>query len=248
MQSPARAIALGLWLHHRRGLTVVAAYLSAAALVSAVAAPAGLAGEVAMQVGSFAGLPLMAALFYVIAVFAYGFEVDLAAPGTCFPKHMLTLPVGTAALAAWPVAFGTAALALLWAALAGLVMRPWGLPVPVVWPATLFAAVLAWIQAVNWWPFGLPWLRVAVGAVVVAVPIGVTIYAAQVGAPPALLVGFHGGCVALGLAAACAGVARARRGAVPSGDRLARAARALGRLRLRRGGFRSAAAAQTWFE
>ena len=49
-------------------------------------------------------IPLVLCALYLAAVFAHGFDTDLATAGTAFPARMFTLPVQTGALAGWPLA------------------------------------------------------------------------------------------------------------------------------------------------
>ena len=46
---------------------------------------------------------------YFLAVFSFGLAGDLAARQSIYPARMFTLPVTTAALAGWPMLYGTAA-------------------------------------------------------------------------------------------------------------------------------------------
>ena len=99
---------------------------------------------------------------YFLAVFSFGLTGDLAARQSMYPARMFTLPVTTAALAGWPMLYGTAAMAILWLATALLARWPWGIEVPLVWPALLAAVFLAWTQVLMWMPYGLRGLRVIV--------------------------------------------------------------------------------------
>ena len=100
---------------------------------------------------------------YFLAVFSFGLAGDLAARQSIYPARMFTLPVTTAALAGWPMLYGTAAMASLWVATA-LLARAGRREstLPLIWPALLAAAFLAWTQALMWMPYGLPGLRVIV--------------------------------------------------------------------------------------
>jgi hypothetical protein len=78
----------------------------------------------------------------------------------------VVLPVTTAALAGWPMLYGTAATSSLWLAVALFLRWPVGIdvPLPFIWPALLTSAYLAWTQAFVWMPYGLPGLCVIVAA------------------------------------------------------------------------------------
>ena len=64
---------------------------------------------------------------YFLAVFSFGLAGDLAARHSIYPARMFTLPVTTAALAGWPMLYGTATMASLWVATALLALRPSGI-------------------------------------------------------------------------------------------------------------------------
>ena len=71
-------------------------------------------------------VPLSFAFMYFLAVFSYGLAGDLAARQSMYPARMFTLPVTTAALAGWPMLYGTMAMARLWLATALLALWPSG--------------------------------------------------------------------------------------------------------------------------
>jgi hypothetical protein len=52
--------------------------------------------------------PVSVTFFYFVGVFSYGLAGDLAARKSIYPARMFTLPVTTAALAGWPMLYGTA--------------------------------------------------------------------------------------------------------------------------------------------
>jgi len=246
MNPPAVAIARVFWGRHRRGLTLVLASVPAAAAVIA-AARSGFGEAGAATAAALCWFPVTVALAYATAVFSFGFDTDLESAGSCFPRWLFTLPVRTGELVGWPVAYGVAALAALWLAAAAVVFRPWGLGVPLAWPALLAAATVAWSQALLWWPFGRPWLRVVVGAVVGHLPATGTVVLLWFRAPPWAVVGYLGGATAAGAVAALAGVARARHGEATR-PAAGQPPPAPARVERRGRGFRSAARALTWSE
>src|SRR5256712_9754832 len=107
-----------------------------------------------------ASVPLTTPFVYLLAVFSFGFAGDLAARQSIYPARMFTLPVTTAALAGWPMLYGTAATAILWLAARLLAVWPSGTGIPVMWAAPLGAAPLARTPALTWMPYGFPGLRV----------------------------------------------------------------------------------------
>ncbi len=197
-------------------------------------------------------IPLVTAtFFYFVGVFSYGLAGDLAARQSIYPARMFTLPVTSAALAGWPMLYGTAATTSLWLTTALLARWPGGIdvPLPLIWPALLTSVFLAWTQAFMWMPYGLPGLRVIVAVLWLAAVDAIVIVALHYKAPEPLMVAFLAPQLPLAYLAAWVAVARARRGDVPDWrGLLARPGQiADGRPR-RRDGFRSAASAQTWFE
>src|SRR5438270_7139055 len=159
MRSPAAAIAWELRARHRWGLIAIGVYLAALAVcrVRLSGAPEYRSDE---TFAFFVVVPLTATFIYFLAVFSYGLGGDLAARQSMFPARMFTLPVTDAALAGWPMLFGTVAMGLLWLATRVLALWPKGAEVPNVWPALLAASLIAWTQALTWLPYPLPGMRV----------------------------------------------------------------------------------------
>lgn len=251
MRSPARAIAWEFRQRHRWGLIALAGYvLFVAAFKLVILGP-----ETTVRLDPPDGraaavtVPLSAMFMYVLAVFSFGFTGDLAARHSIYPARMFALPVTTAALAGWPMLYGTVAMASLWLATALLARWPWGIDVPLIWPALLAAAFLAWTQVLTWMPYGLPGLRVIVTVLWLAALDAIVILAVHYEAPESLMVAFLAPQLPLAYLAACFAVARARRGDVPDWRgmfaRLRQIAEVLPR---RRDRFSSPARAQLWFE
>ena len=170
MLPPSLAIGWTLWRRHRWGLLLLLGYLFAAGTVAALLPVAHLTPYVVNVVFAALISPLYLLVVYLVAVLCKGFDADLNAPGSCFPPGMLTLPVRTGALAGWHLAYGAAAAGMLWLAAAWFILRPWlglwGLTVPLWWPAVLAAALVAWVQALLWLPFGLGGLRIVLATVI----------------------------------------------------------------------------------
>src|SRR5437879_13867654 len=113
-------------------------------------------------------MPLTTTFVYLLAVFRFGVSGDLAARHSMYPARMFTLPVTNAALVAWPMLYGTAAMAILWLAARLFAVWPSGIEIPLIWPALLAAALLAWTQALTWMPYGLPGIRLIVAVLFLA--------------------------------------------------------------------------------
>ena len=194
-------------------------------------------------------VPLTATFVYFLAVFSFGLAGDLAARQSMYPARLFTLPVTTAALAGWPMLYGTATMAILWLATRLVAVWPAGVHVSVVWPALLAAALVAWAQALTWMPYGLPGLRVIVTMLWLAVMDTIVLLAIQFDVPETVMVAGLAPLVPLAYLVARFAVARARRGDVPDWrGTVARLGQIPAVLPSRRGHFASPARAQAWFE
>src|SRR5213079_2644353 len=166
MRSPALAIAWEFRRRHRWGLIAVTGYLFVVATIRFLILEPGEPVLVdSIRFAAIVSVPLTTTFVYLLAVFSFGFAGDLAARHSMYPARMFTLPVTNAALVGWPMLYGTVAMAILWLAARLLAVWPSGIAIPVIWPALLAAALLAWTQALMWMPYGLPGLRA-----IVAVP------------------------------------------------------------------------------
>ena len=194
-------------------------------------------------------VPLSVTFMYFLAVFSFGLSGDLTARQSIYPTRMFALPVTTGALAGWPMLYGTAAMASLWLATALFARWPWEIDLPLIWPALLAAAFLAWTQALTWMPYGLPGLRVIVAVLWLAALDTVVLLAIHYKATEPLMIAILAPQIPLAYLAARFAVARARRGDVPDWSGLfsgaGRITNALPRARAR---FLSSSRAQTWFE
>jgi len=243
--SPPVAIAWTIWRRHRWGLSAAAAVTVVVLVVAAVLRSNMSPGE-ALAKSAIGFMPLLIVAFYVIAVFSYGFDLDVAGGGSCFPARQFTLPLRTADLAGWPILYGAVAVGGLLLAAAGLLFRPAGLDIPLIWPAVLAAAQVAWIQALLWWPFGLQWTRPVVGVVLVHLPVTGMMVAQKLDVSESFFLAYSVACLGLAVPAAFVGVSRARGGIVPQWDWLSALGRATARTTAKP--FRSALRAQMWFE
>lgn len=73
--------------------------------------------------------------------------------GSMFPVSMLILPVRTRDLVLWPVLYAAATLLSLWVVFAGLVLRPQGVSVDLLWPGLALLGFTTTIQASVWGKF-----------------------------------------------------------------------------------------------
>ena len=251
MRSPAVAIAWEFRQRHRWGLIALAGYLLVLGTIKLLILgpeqpvkldpPNGMAGMVVA--------PLSATFFYFVAVFSFGLAGDLSARQSIYPARMFALPVTTAALAGWPMLYGTTAMGSLWLTTAFFARWLGGIDVPLIWPALLAAAFLAWTQVLTWMPYGLPGLRVIVTVLWLGALDAVVFQAINYEATEPLMVAFLAPQLPLAYLAACFAVARARRGDVPDWRGMfARLGQIADVLPRRRDYFPSPARAQMWFE
>lgn len=246
MRSPAAAVAWEFRQRHRWGLFALAGYFLVLAVIRVAVLTAGQRVHFAdeMTFAFVVVIPLTATFIYFLAVFTFGLSGDLAARQSMYPARMFTLPMTSAALAGWPMLYGTLAMTVLWVLTRLLALWPAGTDVPILWPALLAASLLAWTQALTWMSYPLPGLRVAVTMVWLTVIDSVVLIALDYKARELVMLALLAPHVPLAYLAARSAVARARRGDVPDW-RLSR----IGEVRTRsRNDFRSAADAQAWFE
>ncbi len=251
MRSAAAAFAWEFRQRLRWGLIALGVYLAALALVQLVIlGPRSPIHPLRSMTFAFTvTVPLSFAFMYFLAVFSYGLAGDLTARHSLYPARMFTLPVSTAALAGWPMLYGTATLAALWVAATLLGLRPSGVPAPLVWPALFAAAFIAWLQVIAWMPYGLPGLRMIAAVLWLTTIDAVVFTAIELQARESVMLAIMAPQVPLAYLAARYAVGRARCGDTPDWPgvfaRLGRIADVLPR---RRGRFPSAARAQAWFE
>jgi hypothetical protein len=250
VRSPALAIAWEFRQRHRWGLIAVAGYLLVVAMIRFLIFEPGTPVLVdSWRFAALASVPLTTTFVYLLAVFSFGFAGDLAARQSIYPTRMFTLPVTTAALAGWPMLYGTATTAILWLTARFVAVWPSGMEIPVMWPALLAATLLAWTQALMWMPYGLPGLRVIVAVLCLAALDTVVLLAIHYNVREPMMVAFLAPQLPLAYFSACAAVARARRGDVPDWRGMFASVRTIPDVLIRRRGhFPSPGRAQVWFE
>ena len=192
--------------------------------------------------------PLTATYFYLLAAFSFGLAGDLGARPSIYPARMFALPLRTAALVGWPMLYGTAAVAILWLVTALSARWPWGIALPLIWPALLAAVFLAWTQALMWMPYGLPGLRAIVTVPWLATLDAVALLAIHYKVREPMMVAFLAPQLPLAYVTACSAVGRARRGEVPDWRGMFARPASNAVLTRRRDHFPSPARAQAWFE
>src|SRR6266576_3724440 len=246
MRSPGLAIGWEFRRRHQSGLIAMAGYLFVAATIRfLILEPDELVLVDSVRFAALVSVPLTTTFVYLLAVFSYGFAGDLAARHSMYPARMFTLPVTNAALVGWPMLYGTVAMAILWLAARLLAVWPSGIEIPVIWPALLAVALLAWTQALTWMPYGLPGIRLIVAVLCLAALDTVVLLAIHFKAGEPTMLAILAPQLPLAYLAARFAVGRARRGDVP--DWRGVFARVQGRPHAPRP-FASPARAQAWFE
>ena len=248
MRSPAAAIAWEFRRRHRWGLIGIGVYVLLLAAVKLVVVRRGIPIDFdSAESFAFAVVvPLTATFLYFLAVFSFGLSGDLAARQSMYPTRLFTLPVSTAALVGWPMLYGGIAMVMLWLVTRAFALWPPGIPVPVIWPALLAPALLAWTQSLMWMPYPLPGLRVVVAVLCLGTIDSIVLLALQYQASEPVMLAIAVPQLPLAYVAARYAVARARRGDVPDWRA------ALAWLRAfdfgTRRPFATPASAQAWFE
>jgi hypothetical protein len=249
MRSPAAAIAWEFRKRHRWGLIAIGGYLLVLATIKLLPFEPQRLIEDDQSFALVVVVPLTATFIYFLAMFSFGLDGDLSARQSMYPARMFTLPVTSAALAVFPMLYGSAAMAILWFATRFLAVWPPGEKVPIMWPALLAASLLAWTQALTWMPYALPGLRVIVTVLWLAAIDSVVLLALHFEAREQVMLAILAPHVPIAYLVARSAVARARRGDVPDWRRLfARLATIANVLPRRRDHFSSPSRAQTWFE
>lgn len=250
--SPALALGWYIWTRHRRGLSLLGVYWLAT-MIFGLFMPPG----VFESAPDGSGPPLLwmflvflscssVPVAYILLIFSFSWQVRLEARESSFPPGLWHLPLPTRALVGWPMLEGSVALVFLWATLAWAARRLCDCDVPLLWPGLLLATILAWLQAIVWMPFPLPWVRafllLPLGSLLVYPPVAIL----ALGVPLIAVSGLFVVLLAAAYWTAVRGAARARRGehvhwGWPAWLRWQRTATA-------RPPFASAERAQLWFE
>lgn len=250
MRSPALAIAWEFRHRHRWGLIAVAGYAILLATFKLFFLEPGQRVTLDPPDGT-AGIiiaPLSMLCFYFVAAFSFGLDGDLSARQSIYPARMFTLPMTTAALAGWPMFFGTTAIASLWLATAAVARWSWGIELPMLWPALLVASFLAWTQALTWMPYGLPGMRVMATVLCLVTLDAVVLLAIYFKASETVMFALLAPQVPVAYFIANFAVGRARRGDAPDWRGAFARRRITQAAPKQKAPFASAGGAQTWFE
>jgi hypothetical protein len=213
MTTPTQAMFWQIWRGWRWGLLGGGAYMLVAAVVAQV-----LPGYLRRTPGGEHFLPNAAAQLalpcaFLVIHLAAAFSLtggDLKERG--YWRTMFVRPVRTRALVAWPMLWGSLALAGIWLFVALLIVRPMGHSVPLVWPIAAAAAGLTMLQALSWLPLEQAWLRHVLAVPLMAMLGAGAALAAVLEVPEPIATAAFLALVPLHYAGALCGVAAARRG------------------------------------
>ena len=251
MRSSAAAVAWEFRHRHRWGLIALIGYVAVLAAIKLVVLFRGVFIHLDSP-ESFAFtvmMPLTATFTYLLAVFSFGLDGDLAARQSMYPARMFTRPVTAGALAGLPLLYGTIAMIVLWLVTRLLALWPAGIVIPWAWPGLLLASLLAWTQALTWMAYPLTGLRIIAAVLVLGTIDASGLLALHFNVRESVMLAILAPQIPLAYVVARFAVARARRGDVPDwGGALRRVTRVADVVWHRRENFASAASAQAWFE
>jgi hypothetical protein len=208
------ALAYFVWTRHWFALSLVAGYWLALIVLSRT-----LPGEpISVALGGLLSASPCAFPFLLV-FFTFSQDSRLEARESGFPSRLCHLPLPTYALVGWPMLWGSIGLALAWLTLDWGALRPalrhLEIEPPLWVPALTLAATLAWLQAIIWTPFPLPWLRPFVLIPLISPLAALILLSAAYDFSQGIVCGVLIAVILAAYAVAVAGVARARRGDVP---------------------------------
>ena len=250
MRSSAAAVAWEFRQRHRSGLIALIGYVSVLAVIKAVVLIRGVPIHLDSP-ESFAFVvvvPMTATFTYLLAVFSFGLDGDLAARQSMYPARMYTRPMTADALAGLPMLYGTTAMIVLWLVTRLFALWPTGIAVPSVWPGLLLASLLAWTQALTWMAYPLTGLRIIVTVLWLGTIDALALLALHFGAHESVMLAILAPQIPFAYVVARFAVARARRGDVPDWRGALGVTRVADVASHRRKNFATPARAQAWFE
>jgi hypothetical protein len=249
--SAAGAVAWEFRQRHRWGLIALIGYVLVLAAIKLVVVIRGdfIHLDTPESFAFTVMMPLTATVTYLLAVFSFGLDGDLAARQSMYPARMFTRPLTSAALAGLPLIYGTIAMILLWLVTRLLALWPAGIVPPWVWPGLLLASLLAWTQALTWMAYPLTGLRIIAAVLVLGTIDAMALLALHFNTRESVMLAILAPQIPLAYVVARFAVARARRGDVPDWRGavgwVTRVADVVSHHRER---FATPASAQAWFE
>ncbi len=235
-----RSVSFALWQRNRIGLWIVLGYWAA------FSAMVGLFGQrFRVEVLAIGILFVLLSYLFLVAVFIHQ-DSDVAAARSSYPSYMFTLPVKTSRLVITPMVLGTLS-AFAFCFVLAVSARRAGAGIDLLWPAMLGTTFIAALQAIFWFPWGIPYAKLVLTMAVIA--------GLGIGVGMAISANIPEWGICLGLASVIAGsygtaylgVIKARRGdsreivALPGATQAKRPVK-------EKAPFRSAHQAQRWYE
>ena len=211
MRSAAEALTWEIWARHRWWLLAGFAYFVLVTVICHLLP----AGATYLVVRAYFVAPLMTAPLGLIAVFVCGAHADLSSSESLFPQRMFHLPLSTGTLVGSSMLLGVSTMFLVCVGLITLALHTIQPEFPVLWPALLATACLAWLQALAWAPFGMPFIRVAVGVPLIGLVLALPVFAELLGMTWIVLVPVLAAQIPLAYGVATWGLVCARRGDSP---------------------------------
>lgn len=251
MRSPATAVAWEFRQRHRWGLIALIGDVAVLAVIKLVIVIRGVPIYLdSPETFAFVVMmPLTAMFTYLLAVFSFGLDGDLAARQSMYPARMFTRPVTADALAGLPLLYGTIAMIFLWLVTRLLALWPAGVAIPLVWPGLLLASLLAWTQALTWMAYPLTGLRIIAAVLVLGTIDAMALLALHFNVRESVMLAILAPQIPLAYLVARFAVARARRGDVPDWrGALVWLTQVTDAMSHRRENFTTPASAQAWFE
>lgn len=211
MRSPSEALTWEIWARYRWWLLAGFAYFVLVTVICNLLPE----GAAYLVVRAYFVIPLMMAPLGLIAVFVCGAHADLSSSDSLFPQRMFHLPLSTGTLVGSSMFLGVSMMFFVCVGLITLALRTIQPEFPVLWPALLATACLAWLQALAWAPFGMPFVRVAVGVPLIGIVLALPVLAELLGMTWIVLVPVLAAQIPLAYGVATWGLVRARRGDSP---------------------------------
>jgi len=137
---------------------------------------------------------------------------DVSGRESAFPRWMMSLPIRSFSLVAWPMLYGSTVCALACLLIFYVLLPRQAFSRMPYWPLAAAAAFCAWLQAVSWMPFWWQLARMIAAVVCLIVVIGLGVLAQALEFQDWLVLIGYVGVLALALVAGTQGVSRARRG------------------------------------
>ncbi|MFN0017133.1 MAG: hypothetical protein ACKVP0_02670 [Pirellulaceae bacterium] len=213
--TPVQAMFWQIWRGWRWGLIASGAYLLVAAIVAqllpAIIRNLSLGDEALSSAGVKLAFPGFLIIVQLIAAFSLtGAPQDLKIKG--YSPRMFVMPVRTRTLVAWPMLWGSFAVAGTWLFIVGLILRPTGNVVPLFWPIAALAVFMTLLQALQWLPLEQSWLGIILAVPLVLFVGIVAVVVLVLPVPEPLATGIFLAMLPLTVAGCFHGVALARRG------------------------------------